>query len=257
MSALMNTNAALTMTRQHFRNLGLTLPAALTGDFADLDKAASRGAQPVRRSALAAAVLDALIADKDPATDATVLTELARQQLAERPNILGDEIEQRRRAILTTHAPTILDALTPVIAEADKALTTAREQIGDQLDLADGAVAQLRPAQMPAWGAAREHAARVELVAQCWGIVAQFGRLASIPHDKKPLILADLTAEQLGELGHRPKAEAVIAAGHRLALASPEEFAARCQRVDEQRQEAAAKFEAARNAALTGRRAVA
>ncbi|MEV0723939.1 hypothetical protein AB0I37_14300 [Micromonospora purpureochromogenes] len=259
MSAMMNTNAVLSLTRQHFRNLGLTLPAALTGDLADLDTAASRTAQLGRRGALPAAILDALMADIDPATDAAVLTELARQQLADTSvsSILRDEIEQRRRAALTTHAPAILDALTPVIADADKALTAARELIGDQLDLNDGAVTQLRPAQMSAWGAAREHAARVELVAQCWGIVAEFARLADIHHDKRPLVLADLSAEQLGQLGYRPQPEAVIGAGHRLALASPEEYAARCQRVDQEQQQAAAKAEAARNAALTGRRAAA
>ncbi|GIF06361.1 hypothetical protein Asi03nite_38990 [Actinoplanes siamensis] len=110
---------------------------------------------------------------------------------------------------------------------------------------------------MATWGAAREYAHRAELVAQCWLVVAQVGRLANVHHDKRPLVLADLTAEQLAELGYRPKAEAVIEAGHRLSLASPQEFAARCQRVDEQRRQAAAAAEAANNAALTGRRAVA
>lgn len=243
---------ALMMIRQHFRNLGLTLPAKMVTDLGALDTASGNLAtlRPNPR-ALGSAILDALTAADDPATDTTVRTELARQQLAATADrLVGDMAEERRNAILTAHAPGLLAALTPVIDAADKALTTAREQIGDQLDLTDAAITGLRPAQMAAWGAAREHAGRVELAAQCWAIVAQHAGLAHIPHDKRPLVVADLTAEQLGQLGHRPQPRAVIAAGHRLNLASPDEFTARCERVDQQRQQAANAGETAQRNAV-------
>lgn len=247
MSAMMNTHAALSLTRQHFRSLGLTLPTTLTDDLADLDTAASRAGRLARPGALRRAVLDALMADEDPATDQTVLTELARQQLTDShvASILGDEIDQRRRDALDAAAPAILDALTPVIVEADKVIAAAREMIGDTLNLSDpNAMAQLRPAQMTPWATAREAAARVEMVAQCWFLTAQSAGLVNIDHNKKALILADLTAEQLDSLGYRPKPESVIAAGHRLSLATPEVFTQRCRAVDQQRQQAAAARQA-------------
>ncbi|MFI7607657.1 hypothetical protein ACIBTV_21295 [Micromonospora sp. NPDC049366] len=253
MSAILNTRAALSLTRQHFRNLGLTLPATLTDALAELEAAASRATKLPRPGALRKAVLDALLADRDLATDQTVLTELARQQLTDSgvATILGDEIEQRRRNALDEAAPAILDALTPVIVEADKVIAAAREMIGDGLNLDDAnAMAELRPAQMTPWATAREAAARVEMVAQCWVLTAQSAGLVNIDHNKKALILANLTAEQLDDLGYRPKPSQVIAAGHRLSLASPAEFVGRCRRVDGQRQQAVIAAETAQRNAM-------
>ncbi|WP_430497856.1 hypothetical protein ACQRWP_23815 [Micromonospora trifolii] len=241
MSAILNVNAALSLTRQHFRNLGLTLPATLTDTLAELDAAQGRAVKLRRPGALRKAVLDALMDDRDPATDPAVLTALASQQLTESnvASILGDEIEQRRRDALDEAAPAILAALVPVVEEADKVIAAAREVIGGDLNLSDpNVMSQLRPAQMTPWATAREAAARVELVAQCWFLTAQSANLVNIDHNKKVLILAELTAAQLGELGYRPKPDEVIAAGHRLSLATPEVFMQRCDAVDHQVREA-------------------
>lgn len=225
----LTTRATLSMTQQFFRSLNLELPAGLVDDLAKLDAAANK-------STVGAAVLDSLMEGNDPATDGTVLRVLAQQQLATAgSHLLGDAVEVRRATILATHAPAIIDALVPVVAEADKALTAAREQIGDQLNLTDEAVTQLRPAQMPAWGAAREHAHRADLAAQCWQTVVIGTRQANIDADKRPLILADLDVEQLDLLGYRPKPRVVISSGHRLSLATIPEFVARCRRVNQQK----------------------
>ncbi|MEU8391523.1 hypothetical protein [Micromonospora sp. NPDC048843] len=246
MSAILNVNAALSLTRQHFRNLGLTLPATLTDALAELEAAHGRVVKLRRPGALRKAVLDALIADRDPATDPAVLTALVSQQLTESnvASILGDEIEQRRRNILDEAAPVILAALVPVVAEADRVIAAAREVIGNDLNLGDpDAMAQLRPAQMTPWASAREAVARVEMAAQCWFVTAESANLVNIDHNKKALILADLTAVQLDEMGYRPKAAQIIAAGHRLSLATPEVFMQRCNAIDQQRREAAAMRE--------------
>ncbi|MCG5462170.1 hypothetical protein MED01_007048 [Micromonospora sp. MED01] len=242
MSSLMNTNAALSLTRQHFRTLGLELPGTLTATLTELDTAHARAANIRRPGALRAAVLDALIADQDPADDPTVLTELARQQLSDSYviSVLGEEIDVRRRAALDANAPAILDALKSAIVEADKVIAAAREIVGDDLMLTDpDAVSKLRPHQLTPWATAREASTRVELVMQCWLLISQSARLVSIDLNKKALILADLTAEQLDDLGYRPNPNQVIGAGHRLSLATPETYIERCNAVDQQRREAA------------------
>ncbi|MFC6017576.1 hypothetical protein ACFP2T_15340 [Plantactinospora solaniradicis] len=243
MSATLTARSALSLLRQHFRNLGLDLPAEMTAALDELSAASDHVTLHANPRALGAAILDALTDGTDPATDPAVLAELARRQLTGLSVLIADAIEERRAAILHTYAADILNALTPVVAAADTALTDAREKIGDRFDLADTTIEQLRPTEMTLWGTAREHAHRAQLAAQCWQTVVLATGLVDLPTYKHPLILADLDADQLDALGNRPAANTPIAAGHRLDLATPDTFRQRCQRIDKERTERAAKRE--------------
>jgi hypothetical protein len=232
------TRSALMIIRQHFPHLGLELPRGLTADLAEIDRVfANRDVLEGSRRPLAEAVANAMSAGKDPATDKAVIAHLAREQM--RLMNLGNDLsalaEDRRGDALRSHADAILTLLSSVIDRADQTLEEARERIPG-LDLNDDdQVRNMTPDQMALWGRAREALAHVERVAQVWAMLVSACGLGTLPPHRRPLMIAELSLAELNALGHQPNATAAVHAGHRLSLATPETFAERLARLEDDR----------------------
>ena len=125
--------------------------------------------------------------------------------------------------------------MSGTIDRADATLEEARERIPG-LDLRDDdAVRSMAPEQMALWGRAREALAHVERVAQTWGLIVRACELGTAPPHRRPLVIAQLSLAELTALGHQPAATAAVHAGHRLSLATPETFAQRLARLEDDR----------------------
>lgn len=232
------TRSALTIIRQHFPHLGLELPSDLAADLAEIDRVfADRDTINGNRRTLAEAVADAMAAGKDPATDKTVMVHLAREQmrLMNLDGELAAVAEDRRADALRRHADAILNALSGVIDQADETLAEARERIPG-LDLTDDdRVHTMAPEQMALWGRAREALAHVERVVQVYAMLLGACGLGILPPHRRPLVIAELSLSELNALGHQPNATAAVHAGHRLSLATPDTFAERLNRIEDDR----------------------
>ncbi|MDO9498108.1 MAG: hypothetical protein Q7J48_20560 [Nocardioides sp.] len=232
------TRSALMITRQHFPHLGLELPAGLMADLAEIDRVfANRDVFDSSRRSLAEAVANAMAAGKDPAADKTVISCLAREQmrLMNVGNELSDLAEDRRADALRSHVDAIFELLSGTVERADETLAEVRERIPG-LDLKDEDIVRtLAPEQMALWGRAREALAHVERVAQIWGLLVFACGLGALPPHRRPLVIAELSLSELNALGHQPVATAAVHAGHRLSLATPDTFAERLARLEDDR----------------------
>lgn len=232
------TRSTLMIIRQHSPHLGLELPDGLIADLAEIDRVfADRDVLNSSRRALTEAVAAAMAAGKDPATDKAVIAHMAREQmrLMNLDNDLSALAEDRRADALRSHADAIIELLAGVIDRADVTLAEARERIPG-LDLNDDdRVRTMAPEQMAWWGRAREALAHVERVAQIWAMLVSACELGTLPPHRRPLLIAELSLSELNALGHQPAAVAAVHAGHRLSLATPDAFAERLARVEDDR----------------------
>lgn len=232
------TRSTLMIIRQHAPHLGIELPDGLIADLAEIDRVfADQEAINGNRRSLAEAVADAMAAGKDPATDKAVIVHLAREQM--RLMNLGNDLsalaEDRRADALRSHADVILELLSGVIDRADETLADARDRIPG-LDLNDDdRVRTMAPEQMAQWGRAREALAHVERVVQIYGMLLGACGLGVLPTHRRPLVIAELSLSELNALGHQPNAVAAVHAGHRLSLATPDTFADRLARLEDDR----------------------
>lgn len=229
---------ALGQLRQHFRHLGLDLPAALAADLATIEAPVDTSGLHFEPIELVEAVTAALDAGKDPATDKAVRTLLARQQLA-RLN-LNDrrhvDADRRRATALQRHTDSIIDALVPVVADAGRTLAGFADRFPDLDPTAPGAVAQSRADDLAAWGRAREAVDRTGRAFDVWQLVYRAGHFTP-GTDEPALVLADLSAAQLDAIrGWQPAPHRVVQHGHRLDLATRESFAQRVERVRRERE---------------------
>lgn len=244
MSSTLSPQAALSMVRQNFRKLGLDLPATLTDDLTKIDQTLERAASLGEdTTTLPAAVFDALAAGKEP-TGAKVMQEALLIQL-KAMNIkarLGEEADRRRAQALTSATGALVAAMAPVIEEADDAFAEARDTI-PHLDLDPAVAAGLPAAHMEAWGRARDALARADLVMATWGYIVPADRWSNDRRRYLPLILADLTLEELRAIRLKSVTTDLALAGHRLSLATAEVYRDRLARVTaedaEQRERAA------------------
>jgi hypothetical protein len=246
-------HAAIQQTRQHYRHLRLDLPAKLVDTLAAIEARRERPYLRADPRAILDAVSAALAAGKDPATDKAVQTALARQQLATTSGLgalLDEQDAADQAAALREAAPTILEDLSRVVDQAGAVLEQARAMVPN-LDLATPAALHSSQGSLIAmWGQAKDAADRLQRAVQVWQQVVSACRLASLSGSRNPLILADLTPDELARLNGRD-AMAPVHAGHPLKLATPETYKQRCQRIDDH----AAAVQAARaKEARTGRR---
>lgn len=237
---------ALQFTRQHFRHLGLDLPASLTAalDQADAEAQAMREAITADDAALGEAVAAAVKAGKDPATDKAVTAHLARRQLG---SLLGDAFEEgakaRRAEAIAAQVPAIIATLAPVVEEADATLADLRAKVPG-VDLTSPHLLNSVPtAHLTLAGQARDAVARLERIGQLWPLLAQAAGVRYVA-EMAPLVLADLGTDELDALPRQARGGNMIAAahaGHRLALATLEDYQMRCRDVEAERAERRAR----------------
>jgi hypothetical protein len=124
----------------------------------------------------------------------------------------------------------------PTVERANQALQEFRE-VAPGADLFDNHLAQTLPSQaLTPWGRAREFTALLEQLGQGWQALATAAG-TYIPQLGRPLILAELTPEQIATLGRNPKCDAVARLDVPLDLADTKTYAERTARLAQMEQE--------------------
>ena len=235
-----NASVALQQTRQVFRQLGLPMPKKFEQALAKATAYTDGPSLAYDAQACTQAIVAALEAGADPATDPDVRTHLARQQLHSMRvgELLHQHADDRKAALLVEHIGDFIAVMSEVVEQADEAIQQARQAIPN-LNLHDpGFVSALPPEHMTLWGRAREAVGRLERISKVWHLLMPAGPVQpSGVH--RPLMFAALSAEQLRALGPQPKPTAAAHAGHRLSLATPQQYAERVAAVQEQQREEA------------------
>ncbi len=234
------TYALITQTA---RQIGQPLPATLTDVLADIDRLVE-SVNDYAPTSVASAVLDALAAGKDPASTPAVQRAIASQVIAgtEIRNIAAERLDDRRREVITAHFPAMLAGWRDALAGAWATVAAAREVMPRVSFLDPNMLGTVATPHATAWCQARDALVLAERVADVWALTVTATRLVGAEASDRryrPLIMADLTAEELDALP-LGKATAPADAGHPLDLAIPEEFRERIARVLGQRHDAEA-----------------
>ncbi|MDV6293308.1 hypothetical protein [Rhodococcus aetherivorans] len=238
------------LVTQDFRRIGAAIPTTLTEGWETIDNTYNiTGLEPTRDD-WATAALDAATNGRDLTTDKTLTALATRHILAKTPvpDILEAHADTLRRQLLTDHADALLDELDTAFQPAADTIAEAREKI-PTLDLSHReAIANAPTNRMTLWGQAFDAADHIRTVVSLWALIGTYTRrINGIQNDMRPLILADLTGDELVQLTDRT-ADAPILAGLPLDLATPDDFHARCERVRTDWAEAAAQHQPQRKA---------
>lgn len=225
---------AMSVVRSTNKTLGVDLPAALVRDLETLSRFDNTDLTPPDAPPLAALILDAWVDGRDPLDHPDVKRYALLRALGNISEPVQQELDSRRAALVRKHAPAIVKTWAAAVAAADRALSQAREAI-PSLNLRDGnAVAALPAGNMGQWGAARDAVLRVEKIGQAWSMLATATGLARMDDVNRPLIVADLDLDTLNAL-RRPDPAEVAHEGHRLSLATFEEYTSRRDRLNAER----------------------
>lgn len=193
-------------------------------------------------TAAATAMVAAVLAGKDPATDKATRDALVEAQIAgfNIDRLVADADAERRADAVRDHADGIIDALAVVVAAAQEAADTARTR--DGLDLSDNAAQRLSADALPAWANARAALARADDAAVGWHQLAIVARKVPDAADRRyrALVLADLGADALDHAlsTQRTSARELAEDGHQLELADWDTWADRLKRIRTDRNEA-------------------
>jgi hypothetical protein len=244
------TQALFSLVKQHHGTLGLELPAPLVDALATIDAQLTGHGETltVDRGQLTTAVVRCLTNGDDPADDPDVQRMLVRAQLdtLDFGAHLAQLANQRRIDALVEHTPTIVDQLAQVVDQANTDLTDARTHLPTRVDLTDVTVASTlrNPDHLHAWGRARQALDRLRTVIQVWTSLATLTGHGYTAKDRlAPLILADLTPDQLNRLGSRDPLAAALA-GLPLSLATFDSYQQRIAAINDHRQREATRQQA-------------
>lgn len=240
---------ALSLFRQLARAIGTDLPAEVN---AAIDAANSLrrirlddlfGDTPDLATAVAAAVREGVDVVTHPGVQrALAVGELSRANIGTQ---LISVAEGEIVAALTEHAAAIVETWRPAAEKAGADIAAFRA-IAPGVDLAaDDVVSKLPPRALTPWGKARDAVMLLDQIGKGWDHLATVTGMANVTFGRRPLVLADLTLEQLTELGHHPKAGAVSQLDVAIDLASPDVFRERAARMDKSRADQAAAQAAA------------
>lgn len=236
MSYIENRGQARTI-RTAVTTAGADWPAGLQAALDAADKVAD-STPTGTPAAVAEAYGAAVLAGKDPATDKATQHALTEHQLAQvaTSGALAQVAARLRTEALTAHASGIVDQLRHVVGDADQVLIAARA-VFPRLDVREPEqVRGATPSQAAAWAKGRDAAARVQQAVSAWtSLNMALGHAVADPR-RRPLILADLTADEIDALGGqvlggKPDALAALHAGHQLDLATFGEYTRRVDAV--------------------------
>lgn len=245
---------ALNQIRSVSKRVGIDVPAELTDDLERIKATAAEveRAATVRRdeaaAELAAAMRAALTAGRDPFRDKAVTAARVAVAAAGVPvvGIVREWADEARAAALRDHLPALLSQWSAVIDEAQRHIAAVREA-APTADLTDRDAGSMVPvSHATSWGMAVEGCRKADLLARLWQDVARASGAIGYRDTVPALILADLDAFHVSELGRDVKAAHIAQKGHRLELATVEQYKARAARVAEQRAAAEVERKAAR-----------
>lgn len=238
------TRTAAPLVAATSKRLGVDLPPAVTKAIKDAEALRAARREKFDAPNLAASVAAAIWAGKDPLASKDVQRALTALSL-EQANIdhrLSTLADQHAAHALIEHADAVIETWRPAVQRADKALREFRSLAPGVDPLHPDAANSLSTQALTPWGRAREAAAMLEQLGKGWQALAGVGA-AYIPQNGRPLIVADLSADQLHQLGSNPKCDAVVKLDVPLDLADTATYAARCRRLGEE-QAAARMYEA-------------
>jgi hypothetical protein len=241
------------------RKLGAEIPAPLAKKLADVDRLRAERRTLRDVPDVAAAVADAILAGKDPLASKDV-QRAALAGTLDGLNISGrldTYAHDRSAAALLEHADEVIDTWRPTVERADKALKRFREFVPAGDPRADGHPTGLPAKALTPWGEAREAADLLEKIGQGWMALASIGAANVGGSGGRPIIVADLSAEQLASLGSNPKCIDVTRLDVTLNLASTTTYAERAERIAREEQERNAYAAAAPDRAREKRRELA
>lgn len=227
----------LSLISTSFKKLGLKLPPPLLAGLEEIAAERSRLADLPRydADALVDACLDAISEGKHPEASEAVRQQLVSAQLRTMniESAAVARLDDRTVALLEEHVSGIHAALAKLLREFDSSLAKARETLPAGINLADPTSAgSVQPDLLPVWGRAHAVFEHIDRIAQTWKLLATITRPVNFhPQRDLPLIVADLSAEELDALGHQPPASGAARAGHTLELAKFESFADRKSRI--------------------------
>jgi hypothetical protein len=238
------------------RKLGAEIPAALAEKLADVDRLRTERRSLRDVPDVAAAVADAILAGRDPLASkdvqrAALATTLNGLNISSR---LDEHAHNMAAAALLEHADEVIDTWRPTVERADKALKRFREFVPAGDPRADGLPTGLPAKALTPWGEAREAADLLEKIGQGWIALASVGAARIGTAGGRPIIVADLSAEQVRQLGTSPKCIDVTRLDVALDLASTATYAERSERLAREEREQQAYTAAAPDRAREQRR---
>ncbi|GAA1446406.1 hypothetical protein GCM10009641_69900 [Mycobacterium cookii] len=240
------TRTALPFVVATTKRLGATLPPKLAEALESVERLRTERRAFKDVPDITAAVAASILAGKDPLASKDVQRAAIAQQLIDL-NIehrLNEHAHQRGANALLEHADAVIDSWRPAVEKAEAALRRFRDLVPGVSPLDDGLPVGLPTQALTPWGEAREAAAIVEEVGKGWHALANLGA-AYVGQHGRPIMVADLTYEQVQGLGTTPKCIDVIRLDVPIELASTTTYAERAARIaqgaqDHQNYEAAA-----------------
>ena len=242
MTTTLTPAGALGIVLPVLRELGI--PNPMSKAMHDVEEATQRAMLALRSETdlTAAQVADALLDGRDPVKDRDLQGQLFRT-LVRQMMSQGDPISlarsNRLSAIVIEHAPKIIELMAGVVETADADLAEAHRLMPNTDFHDQTSVTGLAAGLMTAWGKARDALNAVDRIAGAWTALCGSTGLADVPANRRALVVADLTWAELQAPGGRGEAWRAANPGHRLSLATPDEFAARSQAIDDEREEEA------------------
>jgi hypothetical protein len=204
-------DTALTLITDGTRKAGAAMPTPITDAWTAADTTAARIAATITDDGRwVDTLLDAADQADDntdpftnPAVTAALLRALTpRQAFAAR---VRTRTEERKWAALYEHRDALHDTWATAVARADAALTAAAEILRTD-DLANSvAIRQLGGSAASTWGAALEHADKLNALDTAWRTLGRLLGHRTTKPGTEPLWLADLNADQLHAWDNRPR----------------------------------------------------
>ncbi len=217
-----------------------TLPKAVAQALADRDKVAAAAAafRPAGVEDVAAAVVAALIADRDPLEDEQVRRLTTSRALAAPSGDLMavvDTAERRVADTLGAHVDAVLDTLHEAAEQAGDVLADAHRVLGDiDLEKDTATVGRMGPDAARAWAQAREASQRLTVLDRAWSALAALTGFASEQTDRTTR-LADLDLDLFERVGRKAEPWAIVRAGGAIDLADRATIGERVERLEGQR----------------------
>ncbi|WP_210441513.1 hypothetical protein [Nocardioides xinjiangensis] len=232
------TRTAAPLVTAASRKLGIDLPADLATALAEADRVRSGRHLHHETPDVAAAVADAILANKDPLSSKDVHRAALAATLLDLniDNRLDGHATKLAAAALREHADAVIDTWRPVVERINAALQRFREHVPAGDPRADGLPTGLPAKALTPWGEAREALDKLDTIAQGWIALANVGApYAGGMNVTRPLIVADLNLEQLDSLGTNPKCPDVTRLDVPLELASTAAYAERVARIQREK----------------------
>ncbi len=240
-------NPNLTFVRDAIKISDMKMPAPFEQSLNDIDRidtAAQNLQHEAGFPALAEAWTNAILENRDPATDPHIIRALTSNALTTGGDITYAAhivIEKRLTEQLTKMTDTILNGWAKTVTTASNTMTDAHEILGT-IPLEDQtSIATLGPRALEAAIDARTANHKVKVIAQGWNALASLTRFATNTTELATRI-ADLDLNTWEKVRRTKEPWVIIQAGATLTLATNrDDIATRLARLDRQREERAAR----------------